>query len=53
VADIASPIEQNPHLAFGGKGNLGELAREFLGDELVGGDATSVKTLNLLDLAGL
>jgi hypothetical protein len=52
VRDGAAPVDEHAHLAADLMGDLGQLAREFLGDEATCGKSAPVEALESTDLAG-
>ena len=53
VGDGAGPIDQHADLAPGLAGQLGEVPREFLGDQAIGRNLPPEEAFELSDLAGL
>ncbi len=53
MRDGAAAVDQHAHFATDLMGDLGQLAREFLGDEATCGKPAPVEALEGTDLAGL
>jgi hypothetical protein len=52
VRDVAAAVDEHADLAAGLARELGQLAREVVGDEALGGQAAAREALDALDLIG-
>jgi hypothetical protein len=53
VGDGTAPIDQDTHETADLMRQLGQLARELLGDQAIRGDASSSESFQAIDLIGL